>query len=229
MRITFISDTHGLHGKLDLPGGDLIIHAGDISSMGYEHELHRFCKWFSKVDYDNAIFIAGNHELGIEDNSVNSMNIINSYDCIDYLQDDLLILGEDDYTSRIKIYGTPWQPEFCSWAFNLPKNSNELQEKWDKIPLNTDILITHCPPFNILDKSGEPYNTPGLGCELLLNTVKKIKPKIHVFGHIHGSYGYLFKDGTHFINASVLNEQYKCVNKPISIEWDKITNNIIFL
>jgi Icc-related predicted phosphoesterase len=77
--------------------------------------------------------------------------------------------------------------------------------------------------------SGPPYNEPNLGCELLRVKVDEQPPKIHVFGHIHGSYGYKFHNGTHFINASVLNERYDVVNKPLTIDWDPETNDITFI
>jgi Icc-related predicted phosphoesterase len=101
--------------------------------------------------------------------------------------------------------------------------------KWEAIPSDTHILVTHCPPSGILDTSGYPHNKPRLGCSLLRERVDLIKPKIHVFGHIHGSAGYLFHNGTHFFNASILNEEYQYTNKPITFDWDKETNTIDFI
>ena len=230
MRITFISDTHNKHKHLgELPGGDLLIHAGDFTSQGYKHEIESFCSWFNKLEnYDTKVFIAGNHDLSFEHEPDMAMQVVNSYKWIDYLQDDLLCIGED-YDSMVKIYGSPWQPEFYNWAFNLTRNGESLKEKWNQIPLDTDILITHGPAQGYLDTSGAPYNKPNLGCELLIDRIKTVKPKIHVCGHIHGGYGYKFDGDTHFINAAVLNEQYFYTHKPITVDWDKATNEITFI
>jgi Icc-related predicted phosphoesterase len=229
MIITLISDTHLKHNEItqDLPGGDLLLHSGDISSMGYQHEVQQFCKWFNNVEnYDHKIFIAGNHDWGFENNVEKIMEIVNSYKTVNYIQDETISVGDDD--KMVNIYGSPWQPEFYNWAFNLPKNGVELAAKWDAIPDNTDILITHGPAFGVLDTvAGKMWDN--LGCQLLTNKIKSIKPKIHVCGHIHSGYGYYFDGDTHFINASVLNEAYQYTNKPITIDWNQETNEVTFL
>ena len=230
MRITLISDTHTKHKQLngDLPGGDLLIHAGDIMNSGYSpYEIEDFCKWFEAQDYDHLVFIAGNHDRLFENQPEKAMEIVNSYKLIDYLQDDWIEVGDDNETA--KIYGSPWQPEFYNWAFNLPKAGIKLQEKWNAIPTDTDILITHGPAQGYVDASGPPYNEPNLGCELLIEKIKEIKPKIHVCGHIHGGFGYRFDGHTHFFNASILNEQYAYVNKPVTFDWNPETNEITFI
>jgi hypothetical protein len=127
----------------------------------------------------------------------------------------------------VKIYGSPWQPEFYNWAFNLPRNGKELQETWSNIPNDTEILITHGPPWGHCDVT--PYGNLNVGCELLRVRVDELKPKIHVFGHIHSGYGYKFHEGTHFINAAVLGERYSYDNKPLTIDWDPITNKVEFI
>lgn len=233
MKITLVSDTHGKHKQItsDLPGGDVILCAGDISSMGYEHEIREFLDWFSRLhQYTNKIFIAGNHDWGFQDNVIKIKSILAEYSNVIYLQDDLFLTGEDyeDYTNRVKIWGSPWQPEFHSWAFNLPRNSPEMWEKWLMIPDNTDILITHGPAFGNLDTS-EWNRNMNLGCEMLAERIASVKPKIHVCGHIHSGYGYKFDGTTHFFNAAVLGERYTYQNKPISFEWNKESNEITFL
>jgi Icc-related predicted phosphoesterase len=229
MKITFISDTHNKHNQItkDLPGGDLLIHAGDISSMGYKHEIQQFCKWFNGLDnYTNKIFIAGNHDWGFQDHPSQTKEIIDFYKNITYLQDQIDMIGENT-EDMIKVWGSPWQPEFYNWAFNLPRNGTELEGKWGLIPNDTDILITHGPAWGYVDKIFGSQ-TP-LGCELLTTKIKEIKPKIHVCGHIHSAYGYVFDGDTHFINASVLNESYFYDNKPLSVEWNPKTNEMEFL
>jgi len=229
MKITFISDTHNKHNQItkDLPGGDLLIHAGDISSMGYKHEIQQFCKWFNGLDnYTNKIFIAGNHDWGFQDHPSQTKEIIDFYKNITYLQDQIDMIGENT-EDMIKVWGSPWQPEFYNWAFNLPRNGTELEGKWGLIPNDTDILITHGPAWGYVDKIFG--NQTPLGCELLTAKIKEIKPKIHVCGHIHSAYGYVFDGDTHFINASVLGEGYFYDNKPLNVEWNPKTNEIEFL
>ena len=237
-RITLISDTHTRQGLIpikDLPGGDLLIHSGDLMNSGYsKNDILDFCTWFQSLDqYDTKVFIAGNHDRMFENHPEEVEELLNPFLDIDYLQDDDFVIYGDgpegnSPQDNIRIYGSPWQPEFYSWAFNLPKNGIELAGKWEAIPDNTDILITHGPAFGILDTVvGRPWDN--LGCELLAKRIEVLKPKIHVCGHIHSGYGYEFKDGTHFFNASVLDEQYEYTQKPVTFDWDKETNTVEFI
>jgi predicted phosphodiesterase len=228
-KLTFISDTHTKHEKLNgfLPGGDMLICAGDITSRGYKTEIENFLKWFDKIDnYDHKIFIAGNHDFGFQDQPNETKGLLTGYKTVEYLQDELLLVGDEDYDDMVKVWGTPWQPEFHNWAFNLPRGQ-ALKEKWDMITVGTDILITHGPPFGKLDYV--PYDSVNVGCEELMKRVEEIKPKIHVFGHIHEGYGYVFDGNTHFINAAVLNGRYEFRNKPITVDWDPETNELEFV
>lgn len=227
-RITFISDTHTKHNKLDgfLPGGDILIHAGDLTSRGYITEIENFAKWYDKINnYDTKVFICGNHDFGFQDDYEKVKGLLTGYKTIDYLQDDWMMVGED-YEKMVKIWGTPWQPEFFNWAFNLPRGE-KLMEKWNLIPTDVDILVTHGPPFGKLDYVA--YDGKNVGCEDLLFKVQEIKPKIHVFGHIHESFGYVFDGNTHYINAAVLNGRYEFRNKPVTIDWDPETNELEFV
>lgn len=220
-RITFISDTHTKHRMLNLPGGDILIHSGDIMNSGYNiNEVHDFLMWFEKQPYEELIFVAGNHDRLFENEPIRMDEILEGYPSITYLEDDWVDVD------GIKIYGSPWQPEFYNWAFNLPRGGDELEERWESVPRDTDILITHGPPQGILDVSGPPYSEPNLGCELLRLYVDQfINPKIHVFGHIHGSAGYKKHNDIHFVNAAVLNESYKQVRNGITVDWDPETNS----
>ena len=227
-RITFISDTHTKHDKVSgfLTGGDILVHAGDLTGRGYITEIENFMKWYDNINnYDTKVFIAGNHDFGFQDDNQKLRGLLTGYKTIDYLEDELMMVGEE-YETMIKIWGTPWQPEFHNWAFNLPRGE-KLKEKWDMIPLNTDILITHGPPMGKLDYVR--YDNVNVGCEELMKRVEEIKPKIHVFGHIHEGYGYVFDGNTHFINAAVLNGRYEFRNKPITVDWDPETNELEFV
>ena len=237
-RITVISDTHTRHGLIpltDLPGGDILIHAGDIMNSGYnKNDIWDFCHWFQSLkQYEDKVFIAGNHDRMFQNHPEEVKKWVDKFGDIIYLQDDDFVIYGDgpegnSPQDNIRIYGSPWQPEFYSWAFNLPKNGIELSSKWEAIPSNTDILVTHGPAFGTLDTvAGRPWD--GLGCELLAARIEVIKPKIHICGHIHSGYGYEFKDGTHFFNASVLDEAYEYTQKPMTFDWDKETNTIEFV
>ena len=236
MKLTFISDTHNKHKLLtgDLPGGDILIHSGDISSMGYKHEIESFLTWFDKIDnYDTKVFIAGNHDWGFQTKPDQCRGLLTGYKTVDYLEDEELVLyldgpNGDKPEENIRIYGTPWQPEFYNWAFNLSKNGPGLQSKWNMIPENTDILITHGPAYGFLDDV-EGRRGQHLGCELLAERIKEIKPKIHLCGHIHTGYGHYFDGHTHYFNASVLNERYIYTQSPWNVDWNPITNEIVFM
>jgi len=230
MKITFISDTHNKHKQITnlLPGGDLIIHAGDLTSMGYKHEIQQFLKWFNSLNnYTHKVFIAGNHDFGFQETPDACKEFLDFYDRVTYLQDNFHLIDED-YQTEVKVYGSPWQPEFHNWAFNLPRQGKELEDTWNNIPMDADILITHGPAWGHLDtvKFNPTFN---LGCELLAERIKVVKPKIHVCGHIHTGYGYKFDGDTHYINAAVLDENYNFTQKPLTVDWNKNTNEIEFL
>jgi Icc-related predicted phosphoesterase len=222
--VTFISDTHNKHAYCtpDLPGGDILIHSGDISSMGDEHEVFAFLKWMSKhPDYLHKVFIAGNHDFIFERNPKRAQEILSKYPEITYLQDSSIAL------EGLKIYGSPWQPEFYNWAFNLPRNGYELRQKWSMIPNDTDILITHGPPFQILDY--ELSLQTSVGCPSLQHRVFEVQPIIHAFGHTHSAGIRTLPNltKTTFINASVLNERYDYYYKPQTVKINTETKTIV--
>jgi Icc-related predicted phosphoesterase len=238
-KVTLISDTHQKHLQLsttkslrkadqsiDLPGGDILIHAGDFMNSGYyKTEAIEFFNWFDAIDnYDTKVFIAGNHDRIMQDDPEWAKGALTGYKTIEYLEDEGMGLYNMDDDYSIKLYGSPWQPEFHNWAFNLPRNGEEMQKRWDAIYDDTDILITHGPPFGHLDIPGG--QSIRVGCEMLRHRVDTIRPKIHVFGHIHGSWGHYFDGHTHFFNASVLDERYAYAHAPWNFEWDNITNEI---
>lgn len=226
MRITLISDTHNNHNELNnlLIGGDVLIHSGDVSSRGTLKEISEFITWFNSIDsYKQKIFIAGNHDYLFQNEPKQVVDILHKNPTIEYLQDNHTFLTTDQH---IKVWGTPWQPEFSSWAFNLKRGGDEIKEKWSQIPKNTDLLITHGPPFGRLDWVTKDYKN--VGSLELSKRLEVVKPKIHVFGHVHEGYGYTFDGYTHYINASMTSKD-KIKNRPINIEWESNKNKINFL
>ena len=110
---------------------------------------------------------------------------------------------------------SPYQPEFCDWAFNLPANSPQIKQVWSKIPDDVDVLITHGPPAGILDKT---FDGIRVGCPQLLQRIKQVKRRLHVFGHIHEGYGREEHDSTIFVNASTCTLSYKPTQPPIVVD-----------
>jgi len=206
MDITFISDTHGIHGRLKLNPGTVLIHAGDVTEYGSEEEVADFLFWFSKQPFLHKIFIAGNHDLFLEEWTPAKRKKMIPSDII-YLQNSgIEIAGQ-------KVWGSPVTPYFLGMAFNARPGA-EIEKVWNKIPADTDILITHGPPKGILDG--------GIGSEELLQKVNKVKPAVNCFGHAHGQNGIETINDTIFINASIVNsldpfknEEYRMVGKPI--------------
>ena len=188
MKIGYISDTHTFHKMLSgFDNIDLLIHAGDFGLRGTEVEFVNFINWFNDIDVKNKIFIAGNHDFYLEKTPSRIIR--------ERLSDNTFYLNDDGITIEgINIWGSPVQPWFRDWAFNRQRGE-DIKRHWDLIPNNTDILITHGPPFGILDRTDDGMR---VGCEELLNCVQKIKPKFHVFGHIHESYGMKDNESTGF-------------------------------
>jgi predicted phosphohydrolase len=201
----------------DLPQGDILIHSGDCTNIGQQNDVRDFIDWFQKIEgFVYKIFIAGNHDFAFETEprwlNLYMDPLILSEHNVTYLEDSGFEIISSEFSRPIKIYGSPWQPEFFDWAFNLPRMGDVLKSKWDDIPNDTNILITHGPPHGIRDFT--PTNLQ-VGCELLRNRVFEIKPSLHVFGHIHGAYGTVEMNDTVFANASTCNERYQPINKPL--------------
>jgi Icc-related predicted phosphoesterase len=228
MKIVLMSDSHGRHENIyvmkpedDLqnmetlyhitggvylpPVADMIIHAGDISMRGQEFEVENFLKWYSSLPYKYKVLIAGNHDFLFDIQRTLASDLLKKYPDIIYIENDMVEI------EGLKIWGSPIQPWFHNWAFNKYRGE-DIKKFWDIIPNDIDILVTHGPPFGILDMT---MSGDQVGCEDLMAKIKEIPTlKLHVFGHIHEHAGYEFKDGVHYINASVLNLRYQLQNRP---------------
>lgn len=208
MKIVFISDTHSYHRQLALPEGDIIIHAGDLTKQGAEAEVLDFLKWFEQVNFRHKIFIAGNHDFFFEKTSAATIEQL--------LPPSIIYLNDSGVTIEgIKIWGSPIQPWFFDWAFNRQRGA-DINRHWELIPTDTDILVTHGPPFGILDQTSRGE---AVGCTDLLRKIKNTQIKMHAFGHIHEAYGISLVDGVQYINASVVNLRYQMTNKPIVLSF----------
>lgn len=214
MKIIGISDSHGSHWDIKVPDGDILVHAGDFSSQGRLPDTLDFLRWFNTHPHKHKIFIAGNHDWLMEQDP-NFWRIIKmEFPNLTYLQD------EACEVEGLKFYGSPQSPRFFNWAFNRDRGA-DIKRYWDKIPTDTDVLITHGPPYGICDEAYRVgFNTTEhAGCKDLLDAIKRVKPKIWMGGHIHYSYGsgnIIHDDGTRTVcyNCSILNEDYAVANKP---------------
>lgn len=203
MRFVAISDTHGKH-QFDLPAGDVILHAGDVSSRGLKAEVEHFLDWFSSLDYAYKIFIAGNHDFFFEKAPQAEIQAL--------IPDNLIYLNDSGVeVEGIKIWGSPIQPWFYDWAFNRQRGP-AIQKHWNLIPEDSDIVITHGPVFGIHDRT---VSGQLVGCEDLLPVIQRIAPKVHLCGHIHEAYGTKQVGETLYINASILDLRYTIAHDPV--------------
>lgn len=192
MKFVFISDTHQNH-NIELPKGDVLIHSGDACNSDRIQEIINFNTWIQKQfdKFNEIIYVPGNHDSALE----------HHFNLIKVMLDSRLhiLIDKEININGIKIYGSPWTPAFGDWSFQLHTKEDAI-EKWERIPKNIDILVTHGPPKGILDYV--QYDNMNVGCPYLFDAVNKIKPKVHAFGHIHEQYGQYFFNGTQFINAA---------------------------
>ncbi len=206
MKFVAISDTHGLHRKLKVPEGDVLIHGGDFCHYGSSDKLVDFLDWFKSLDFEYKILIAGNHDFFAAEHPNEFQELIPP--SIIYLEDSGIEI------KGVKFWGSPVQPDLIGWAFGRERGPG-MKAHWDLMPNKIDVLITHTPPKGILDRT--TYGK-SIGCEELHKKIPRIRPKFHVFGHVHASYGQRAINETTFINASNINSRLGLVNKPVCFE-----------
>lgn len=200
MRVVCMSDTHGLHERVKVPGGDVLIHAGDFTHHGDLYEVRRFFDWLGSQPHDHKILIAGNHDFWVERQNKLFVEKVRRIPRVTYLQDSgAEIVG-------FRVWGSPVTPWFYDWAFNRQRGA-EIQEHWDLIPTDTQILVTHGPPIGILDRNFRGENH---GCADLRDVIDQrlSELKLHVFGHMHPGGGQQFElDGRLYVNAAICDER----------------------
>jgi Icc-related predicted phosphoesterase len=196
-----------------MPEGDVLVHAGDITISSETKVIEDFADYLSELPHTHKIVIAGNHDYIFEGSSKEQLVEMFKRKGITYLQDSSITID------GVKFYGSPWQPRFHDWGFNLSRG-RALAEKWKLIPDDVNVLITHCPPFGILDRAPRGFDEyENVGCEELLKRIDELnKLQVHIFGHIHDCYGTQNIDGIVFANSCICNERYQAVNNPHIIE-----------
>jgi Icc-related predicted phosphoesterase len=220
VKIAVISDVHGKWNKIKIPECDILISCGDYSFRGEPHMVKEFHEWLNKQEAGYIISVMGNHEQWVEKNFQEAKSIaVEACPAVHFIEEGLVEI------EGVKLWCSAWTPTFgFNWAYNADRGE-EIKRHWDKIPKDTDILISHGPPYGILDELKYVDGTPKgvfVGCRDLLEVIQKFKIPIHVFGHIHehGS-EQVHLNGTSFYNASICDEQYQAVNAPHIIEYIK--------
>lgn len=223
--VDLLSDTHNRHNVCKCDGGDILIHAGDVSGRGNIDEINEFLDWFADQDYRHLILVPGNHDFAFEE-VPNQMATECKSRGIILLNDSGVICD------GIKIWGSPVQPWFHDWAFNRQRGP-AIKKHWDLIPEDTEILITHGPPGGILDMTtgimGEPRG--GVGCDDLSDKIAKTKVRLHVFGHIHEARGITYQKEVTYVNASFLDRMYyPAAKRPIRATREELEDgSVVYL
>jgi len=189
--IVCISDTHELHREVDVPNGDILIHAGDFTMFSRSTAAIRdFNLWLGELPHPHKVVIPGNHEFFLESDTSKRSLISNA----------TVLIHEAIEIEGLKIWGSPTTVLYGG-AFGL-SSPTERKNLYAQIPNDVDILVTHGPPFGILDRSTQ--TTEHAGCRELLETVMRVQPRLHVFGHVHAASGMVTLGETVFVNAALL-------------------------
>lgn len=180
-----------------------MIHAGDCTEAGTKAETMDFLDWFSAQPHQHKLLIPGNHDFYFEKH-LNQLDELVPFNVHHLINRGIKI-------ENINFWGSPVTPGNGSWAFNISPG-RKIEQHWEKIPANTDFLITHGPPYKVLDELDNKLN---VGCEKLLKRIQSLKIPHHIFGHIHDDYGIVQRQDTFYINASSLTNDYRHINKPL--------------
>ena len=211
LRIVCISDTHNYQGLFEVPDGDVLVHAGDCTMRGEEDEIRAVGTWLRGLPHPHKILVPGNHDFLFEQEPEKAFALVEGDGVSVLLDNGVELFG-------LRFWGSPWQPWFHDWAFNLERGS-ELRERWNGIPGGTDVLITHGPPhgtMDVVDRGGHR-----VGCEELALRLEELSVDLHIFGHIHEGYGVQeHASGGMSVNASICTRMYAPMQKPIVLEWN---------
>lgn len=205
VRVVCMSDTHDRYNQLySIPDGDILIISGDMTFHGKRGELLRLNDWLDKQPHAHKVIIPGNHDLSFEKDWEVAAAHVQAADAI---------LNQEMYEAEgLKIWGEPRQPWFHDWAFNVPRAQMK-KECWDKVPDDTDILVTHGPPWGV----GDLCRSGNVGCVAQREYILEKQPRLVVCGHIHEGYGLYLLGRTLVANASTCNSKYRAVNPPIVV------------
>ena len=199
VKLCFIADTHRRHRELVIPPCDILVHCGDICSF-HEDDLGTLRDadaWFAELPAKHVLCVGGNHDFLLEQGQFRFSNA-------QLLEDRLVEL------CGLRIYGSPWCPDLPDFAYFMDGKSRA--ERWRRIPVGIDVLITHTPPLGVLDLP--TTRNRNLGCPFLRDELMRIQPRVHVFGHVHASYGSASNQSTKSFNAAVVGGSDLVVRNP---------------
>lgn len=210
-KICCISDTHEQHAKVILPETDILVHTGDFTNLGKIEAVANFAAWMGSQPHAHKICIPGNHDMSFQSSYRNIVINLLRENGITYLEDSGIEV------EGLLVWGSPWMPNFYDWAFMLPRGESELAEKRSRIPDETNLLLTHCPPKYILD---DTISNGNQGCELLAQRIWQLSSlRANIFGHLHRCGGRTENiSNVQFVNAAICTDQYKPTNPPVVIE-----------
>jgi len=207
--IVCIADTHELHREVDIPDGDILIHAGDFTMLSKSAAaILDFNEWLGELPHAYKLVVPGNHEFFLESDPSKRGLISNA----------TMLINEGLEVMGLKIWGSPVTPLYGG-AFGRI-SSVDRANLYSKIPDDVDILVTHGPPYGHLDTT--PVNTHPSGCPELLRAVSKLKPRLHLFGHIHGAHGMVSEEETLFVNAALLGPEGDLNKSPITLRMPRV-------
>ncbi len=210
LRIVCLSDTHNRQEQIDVPLGDLLLHAGDCTMRGGTEEVAAVGQWLRGLPHPEKILVPGNHDFLFADDLGKARELVEG-------QGVQVVVDEVVDLFGLRFWGSPWQPWFHDWAFNLERGA-ELRERWDQIPSETDVLITHGPPHGVMDTVER--GGMQVGCEELALRVDELSLSLHMFGHIHEGYGVQHHpSGRLSVNASICTRMYHPSQRPIVLDW----------
>jgi len=210
MRLVAVADTHTFEADMVVPDGDVFIHAGDMCRGGTFEEFEPVASWIRGLPHAQKLVVAGNHDWCFARDRGRATELLG--DGVRYLEDSGVELG------GISFWGSPWQPAFNDWAFNLERGA-PLAAKWSLIPGETDVLITHCPPLGYGDRYAGPRR---IGCAELYAATREVMPSLHLFGHVHQDGGLWEIDGVNYVNATT----WECERAPTVVDIDPSTGVI---
>ena len=202
MDLVLLSDTHELHREVDIPLGDLLIHAGDWSMFDKSlNAIKDFASWFTSLPHRHKILVPGNHQFRLEqDPSVSRL-----------FRGATLLIDQPVVIEGLNIYGSPVTPLYGG-AYGMSSPADRVKH-WANVPEDTDVLITHGPPYGILDQA--PHVLHHGGDPELLEAVQRLQPRLHVFGHVHSAYGIQETGDTTFINCALLGGDGGIEHEPV--------------
>ena len=203
MRLVCLADTHNLHHEVPIPDGDVLIHAGDFTDAGTRNETNNFLRWMDSQPHKHKIIVPGNHDFFFE-----------KQEQIATIPESItLLIDKGIEIEGKKFWGSPVTPGSGNWAFKRDFGA-EIARNWSLIPQDTDVLITHTPPYGIMDQIESGLR---LGCEELAKILKIVEPELHLFGHIHYSSGFLKRQKTQFHNLAIMDERHRIMHLPTII------------